>query len=295
METSLARVWFALRQGGCFPSADYCTLQVIEIRQMVLWCLIHLSNPFLWQEHLIENEVSILRRVKHPNIIMLVEEMETATELFLVMELVKVRGWRDVRRFHWCQIPRLNHVLEGPNWKKWSPTLKLSLFVIIFHCTYVIFSSAPGWWTFFVTFTGLSLLTFCCVLFYVSIRVGISLMQLPLQPSTLREMAARWCTTWPTPSGIFMASALCTETSSQRTSWYVISAVFVLSHTSLPLKWHDLMQTVSFQSLYQSCNKGLREFKWRDSAWLKLVTSDHKALVDFLNWYVFLYLLFIRH
>lgn len=26
---------------------------------------------------------------------MLVEEMETATELFLVMELVKVRGWRD--------------------------------------------------------------------------------------------------------------------------------------------------------------------------------------------------------
>ncbi|KFO29653.1 Serine/threonine-protein kinase DCLK2 [Fukomys damarensis] len=41
------------------------------------------------KEHLIENEVSILRRVKHPNIIMLVEEMETTTELFLVMELVK--------------------------------------------------------------------------------------------------------------------------------------------------------------------------------------------------------------
>lgn len=39
--------------------------------------------------------MSILRRVKHPNIIMLVEEMETATELFLVMELVKVRGWTD--------------------------------------------------------------------------------------------------------------------------------------------------------------------------------------------------------
>ncbi|XP_066137152.1 serine/threonine-protein kinase DCLK2 isoform X2 [Saccopteryx bilineata] len=41
------------------------------------------------KEHLIENEVSILRRVRHPNIIMLVEEMETVTELFLVMELVK--------------------------------------------------------------------------------------------------------------------------------------------------------------------------------------------------------------
>lgn len=68
--------------------------------RVVLWhagtepvpsCLILPLNP-LPQEHLIENEVSILRRVKHPNIIMLIEEMETATELFLVMELVKVRG-----------------------------------------------------------------------------------------------------------------------------------------------------------------------------------------------------------
>uniref|UniRef100_A0A8D2NED5 Serine/threonine-protein kinase DCLK2 n=1 Tax=Zonotrichia albicollis TaxID=44394 RepID=A0A8D2NED5_ZONAL len=41
------------------------------------------------KEHLIENEVSILRRVKHPNIIMLVEEMDTPSELYLVMELVK--------------------------------------------------------------------------------------------------------------------------------------------------------------------------------------------------------------
>ncbi|XP_053559704.1 serine/threonine-protein kinase DCLK2 isoform X1 [Bombina bombina] len=41
------------------------------------------------KEHLIENEVSILRQVKHPNIIMLIEEMETSTELYLVMELVK--------------------------------------------------------------------------------------------------------------------------------------------------------------------------------------------------------------
>ncbi|KAI1238587.1 hypothetical protein IHE44_0013322 [Lamprotornis superbus] len=42
-----------------------------------------------WWEHLIENEVSILRRVKHPNIIMLIEEMDTPSELYLVMELVK--------------------------------------------------------------------------------------------------------------------------------------------------------------------------------------------------------------
>ncbi|XP_061685616.1 serine/threonine-protein kinase DCLK2 isoform X2 [Syngnathoides biaculeatus] len=41
------------------------------------------------KEHLIENEVSVLRRVKHPNIIMLVEEVDTPKELCLVMELVK--------------------------------------------------------------------------------------------------------------------------------------------------------------------------------------------------------------
>uniref|UniRef100_A0A673MKB0 non-specific serine/threonine protein kinase n=1 Tax=Sinocyclocheilus rhinocerous TaxID=307959 RepID=A0A673MKB0_9TELE len=41
------------------------------------------------QEHLIESEVAVLRCVKHPNIIMLIEEVDTPTELYLVMELVK--------------------------------------------------------------------------------------------------------------------------------------------------------------------------------------------------------------
>ncbi|XP_075889258.1 serine/threonine-protein kinase DCLK2 isoform X1 [Nelusetta ayraudi] len=41
------------------------------------------------KEHLIENEVSVLRQVKHPNIIMLIEEVDTSSELYLVMELVK--------------------------------------------------------------------------------------------------------------------------------------------------------------------------------------------------------------
>lgn len=40
---------------------------------------------------MIQNEVSILRRVKHPNIVLLIEEMDVPTELYLVMELVKVR------------------------------------------------------------------------------------------------------------------------------------------------------------------------------------------------------------
>ncbi|KAM4594985.1 serine/threonine-protein kinase DCLK2 isoform 2-T2 [Fundulus diaphanus] len=41
------------------------------------------------KEHLIENEVAVLRKVKHPNIIMLIEEQDTPSELCLVMELVK--------------------------------------------------------------------------------------------------------------------------------------------------------------------------------------------------------------
>uniref|UniRef100_A0A672GVW7 Doublecortin-like kinase 1b n=1 Tax=Salarias fasciatus TaxID=181472 RepID=A0A672GVW7_SALFA len=42
------------------------------------------------KEHMIQSEVSILRRVKHPNIVLLIEEMDTSNELYLVMELVKV-------------------------------------------------------------------------------------------------------------------------------------------------------------------------------------------------------------
>uniref|UniRef100_A0A3B4AD14 non-specific serine/threonine protein kinase n=1 Tax=Periophthalmus magnuspinnatus TaxID=409849 RepID=A0A3B4AD14_9GOBI len=41
------------------------------------------------KEHLIQNEVSILRRVKHPNIVLLIEEVDTPTDLYLVMELIK--------------------------------------------------------------------------------------------------------------------------------------------------------------------------------------------------------------
>lgn len=51
---------------------------------------------------MIQNEVSILRRVKHPNIVLLIEEMDTYSELYLVMELVKVTNY-----FHiWNCMPR---------------------------------------------------------------------------------------------------------------------------------------------------------------------------------------------
>uniref|UniRef100_A0AAV2J366 non-specific serine/threonine protein kinase n=1 Tax=Knipowitschia caucasica TaxID=637954 RepID=A0AAV2J366_KNICA len=41
------------------------------------------------KEHMIQKEVSLLRRLKHPNILLLVEEMDTPSALYLVMELVK--------------------------------------------------------------------------------------------------------------------------------------------------------------------------------------------------------------
>ncbi|XP_056140631.1 serine/threonine-protein kinase DCLK1a isoform X3 [Lampris incognitus] len=41
------------------------------------------------KEHMIQNEVAILRRVKHPNVVLLIEEVDTYSELYLVMELVK--------------------------------------------------------------------------------------------------------------------------------------------------------------------------------------------------------------
>jgi len=39
---------------------------------------------------MIESEVSILRRIHHPNIVQLVAEYDTHSELYLVMELIKV-------------------------------------------------------------------------------------------------------------------------------------------------------------------------------------------------------------
>uniref|UniRef100_A0A8C7L2I8 Serine/threonine-protein kinase DCLK2 n=1 Tax=Oncorhynchus kisutch TaxID=8019 RepID=A0A8C7L2I8_ONCKI len=47
------------------------------------------NNKAQSTEHMIQNEVAILRRVKHPNIVLLIEEMDTYSELYLVMELVK--------------------------------------------------------------------------------------------------------------------------------------------------------------------------------------------------------------
>lgn len=40
---------------------------------------------------MIQSEVSILRHVRHVNIVQLIEEYDFENDLFLIMELVKVR------------------------------------------------------------------------------------------------------------------------------------------------------------------------------------------------------------
>ena len=42
------------------------------------------------KEHMIENEIAIMKQCSHPNIVKLVEEFETKREIYLIMELVKV-------------------------------------------------------------------------------------------------------------------------------------------------------------------------------------------------------------
>lgn len=42
------------------------------------------------KEHMFNNEVSILRSIDHANIIRLISEHDTPTELYLIMELVTV-------------------------------------------------------------------------------------------------------------------------------------------------------------------------------------------------------------
>ena len=42
------------------------------------------------KEHMVENEIEIMKLCNHPNICKLIEEFETKDEIYLIMELVKV-------------------------------------------------------------------------------------------------------------------------------------------------------------------------------------------------------------
>ena len=73
-------------QGNSYLSVTF----LIWVSPSLFFCVSWWRCFSLEQEHMIQNEVSILRRVKHPNIVLLIEEMDVPTELYLVMELVKV-------------------------------------------------------------------------------------------------------------------------------------------------------------------------------------------------------------
>lgn len=60
---------------------------------------------------MIQSEVSILRRVKHPNIVLLIEEIDAHNELYLIMELVKVlcSQHRISGAQNWCDAGCVSH------------------------------------------------------------------------------------------------------------------------------------------------------------------------------------------
>lgn len=63
-------------------------LKVIDKRKFMLNVLD--KSKCAEKEEMIENEVSILKKIKHPNIVGLYDEFNYANELYLVMELVSV-------------------------------------------------------------------------------------------------------------------------------------------------------------------------------------------------------------
>lgn len=72
-------------------TTDVCVYIVFTIQCLEIFLRFDYIS-IITQEHMIQSEVSILRRVKHPNIVLLIEEMDTYSDLYLVMELVKVRN-----------------------------------------------------------------------------------------------------------------------------------------------------------------------------------------------------------
>uniref|UniRef100_S4RPE7 non-specific serine/threonine protein kinase n=1 Tax=Petromyzon marinus TaxID=7757 RepID=S4RPE7_PETMA len=77
--------------GKVIGDGNFAVVRECIERMMIASYMLNIiqRHPPRPQEHMIESEVSILRRVKHPNIILLVEEVDTPSELYMVMELVK--------------------------------------------------------------------------------------------------------------------------------------------------------------------------------------------------------------
>jgi hypothetical protein len=83
-------VWVCMCARACVcVCVSVCVARVLCAR-VYIWLF------RLFQGQMIDNEVSILRQVKHPNIIQLLEEFDTRDKLYLVMELVRVRHTENV-------------------------------------------------------------------------------------------------------------------------------------------------------------------------------------------------------
>ena len=61
----------------------------VKLNARILFCF-GLANKYFKKENMIENELDILRKVKHPNIIKLIEEYKSDDYVYLIMEFLKV-------------------------------------------------------------------------------------------------------------------------------------------------------------------------------------------------------------
>lgn len=139
---------------------------------------------------MIQSEVSILRRVKHPNIVLLIEEMDTHNDLYLVMELVKVNA------------------------------VKSCIFILTFLKDYVLFYPNISFCTLLSRIKCSCHIPSCISLLtgtlshpkYSFSRGVISLMQSSPLTNIQRETPAVCCSIWQVPSSTCTVSILSTET-----------------------------------------------------------------------------------
>ena len=75
---------------GKVDTPSFSSSLLVTFQILVRTLSFNLSSFFNSKEHMIENEILILRKISHPNIVKLLEEFETPKEIYLVMELVPV-------------------------------------------------------------------------------------------------------------------------------------------------------------------------------------------------------------
>lgn len=279
METNLAGVWFVLHHGRCFPWHPIYTvhLQDIEIRQTVLWFLTHLSNPlpltgapdWEWSVNPAQGETSKYHHAGWGD-----------GNSYWALSGDGIGQSKRMERFQEISLvpnPKTSHILEGPNWKNillpWNVRYLSSFSMALmsfFHLLQARLMNLLCYLHRIVTIDIFAMFFFMCPLGRRSLWCNYLFNQVHwerwqcdgVQPGQRPQVSS-----WPQH---------CAQRHQAREPLGMSSLLFFVPvHAPLPLKWTDLMQTVSFQSLYQSCNKGLREFKLRVWAWLKLMTIKY--------------------